>query len=325
MTSQGPRPNRRTALALIGGALAQPRPALAGGVDTVAGRAFGTTWRIAGPAGDGVARLAPQLDTLFAGIDALLSPWRDDSAISRFNAGPAQVAVSDPALIHVAAAALNIARASDGAFDPTVGPLVAQWGFGPITRGGAPDIGALSVAGGRLRKARDDLTLDLCGIAKGWALDQAARLATGAGFDAMLLDLGGEFVALGTHPAGRDWRVAVEAPIPGAAPPAALRLPPGMAVATSGTAAQSYVLGGTRYSHVIDPRRRMPVGGALLSVTVAAADAMTADGWATALLAAGETAGQDLAQAQDIAALFVTATPDGLRTARMRAMAGLLI
>jgi thiamine biosynthesis lipoprotein len=201
---------------------------------------------------------------------------------------------------------LQIAEASAGAFDPTVGPLVARWGFGPITAGGAPDWRALWANRDGLGKARTDLTLDLCGIAKGWALDRAVETARLAGIDALLFDLGGEFAAIGRHPDGRDWRVAVEAPMRGQPAQAVLRLPPGMAVATSGTAAQSYALNGRRYSHIVGPGRDIPATAGHRSVTVVAADAMTADGWATALCAAGPEAGPALAERQGIAALFLT-------------------
>ncbi|WP_342071476.1 FAD:protein FMN transferase [Yoonia algicola] len=308
------RPSRRTALALLGAAFAAPSVSFAGSVETHSGPAFGTYWQIMAPSGSGVARLVPDIQALFAKIDTELSPWRGDSAISRFNHGTA--GTHNPAVLKVTAAALDIARRSEGAFDPTVGPLVAQWGFGPVTQGGTPDWRALSVGPGMLTKARADLTLDLCGIAKGWALDSAAALARDAGFDSLLIDLGGELYALGHHPDGRDWHVAIEAPSPMFASPAALRLPAGAAVATSGTRAQSYELNGRIYSHIMDPATRAPAAGALRSVTVVAADAMTADGWATALCAAGHRAGPDLATSQDIAAVFLIERDGGLRTVR---------
>lgn len=304
MTRRYP-PTRRTALGLIGAGLALPRAALADGVETTSGTAFGTGWRIAARQGVGLAGLAPGIVTLFERIDAAFSPWRADSALSRFNAGPAGVMAVSPDLAWVAAAALGIARKSQGAFDPTVGPLVARWGFGPIVAGGAPDWRGIATEPGGLGKSRDGLTLDLCGIAKGWALDEAARLVRSAGVRDALLELGGELVALGGHPRGRDWRVVVEAPLAGWSPPANLRLPGGAAAATSGLRAQGYIAGGRIYGHIIDAGARAPVTGRLRSVTVVSESAMAADGWATALFAAGDEAGPDLAQTHEIAALFL--------------------
>lgn len=325
MTNPALLTTRRRALGLIAAPFLLPRTSLAGGVETVSGSAFGTGWRIAAPAGSGVNRLAPRIEALFAGIDRLFSPWRPDSAISRFNAGSSGTRLSDPAITRVTAAALDIARRSQGAFDPTVGPLVARWGFGPIAEGSAPDWRALSWDAQGVRKARADLTLDLCGIAKGWALDRAAALARDEGIDDALLDLGGEFLALGRHPDGRDWQIAVEAPMPEQPVPAALRLPAGQAVATSGTRAQSYALGGRLYSHIIDPHTKAPTSGRLRSVTVVAPDAMTADGWATALFAAGDDAGPALARAQDIAALFLIEDGSALRKVRTGAIEDLIL
>lgn len=297
-------PSRRGFLGLLGAALTCPALLRAASPETVSGFAFGTTWRIVGPPGAHLERLRPGLEALFAGIDAELSPWRSDSAASRFNASATGVDASDE-MIHVTRTALRLAADSSGAFDPTVGPLVARWGFGPIEGHEIPDWRGVQVAPGRIIKAGPGLTLDLCGIAKGRALDRAAELARRSGFDNLLLDLGGELGGLGRHPSGRAWQVAVEHPLSGQAPAAVLHMPEGMAVATSGLRDQSYTLGSRIWGHIIDPASRSPASGHLRSVTVLAADAMMADGWATALFAAGDVAGPALARTRDITALFL--------------------
>jgi thiamine biosynthesis lipoprotein len=303
-----PEMTRRGALGLLAGAALFPGATVAAGMANVSGRAFGTSWRLAAPTGHPLERLGQEIERVFGAVDAVFSPWRADSVVSRFNmAGAGSVHHAD--LSRVSAEALDLARKSEGAFDPTVGPLVARWGFGPLTAGGHPDWRGLSAEAGAVAKMRDDLTLDLCGIAKGWALDRAGALAAEFGLRDFLFELGGEFLAQGRHPAGRDWRVGVEGP----APAPALRLPGGAAVATSGVWQQSYNLNGRLYSHIIDPRTDEPMAGALRSVTVVAPDAMTADGWATALCAAGAEAGPDLAATQGVAALFLVETGAGLR------------
>ncbi|SDY58067.1 FAD:protein FMN transferase [Citreimonas salinaria] len=301
--------SRRGFLGLLGATLACPlltRPALAraAALESLTGEAFGTTWRIVGPSGADLRPLRPAIDALFAGIDAEMSPWRTDSTIGRFNAGTL-TELRGAELVHVAQAALALAGDSEGTFDPTVGPLVARWGFGPIERGGAPGWRGLDVFPGRIAKRRQDLTLDLCGIAKGRALDCATELTRGSGLDFLLLDLGGELRALGPHPSGRDWQVAVEHPHAGNHTPAILHLPAGMSVATSGLGAQSFALGPRIWGHIIDPATAGPVEGRLRSVSVLQADAMAADGWATALFAAGDVGGPALARARDIPALFL--------------------
>ncbi len=199
-----------------------------------------------------------------------------------------------------------------------MGPLVARWGFGPIHGAEGADWRALSLDGDAIAKPTDGLTLDLCGIAKGRALDRVAALLADRGEADFVADLGGELSARGRHPSGRSWRVAVEDPRQGPEGVVEIVRLDGEAVATSGTRAQSYTLGARRYSHIVDPRAGAPADSALASVSVIAADAASADGWATALAAAGPVAGPDLARRAGLDALFLTADGSGLA----RAMTG---
>lgn len=308
MTSCRTRPTRRRLLALSGAALltasaarAQSPALLRGAAPThlIQGHAFATGWSVTLPAGPHADRRP--LEELLAGIDRMMSPWRDDSEITGFNRAPDAAEVSGETA-HVARAALRIAADSGGWFDPSVGPLVRRWGFGPI-EGDALGWRGLQAGGDALRKDAPGLTMDLCGIAKGRALDLMAAELAGQGQAAFLLDLGGELLARGHHPSGRPWQVAIEDPRPEAGGIAAVVGLQG-AIATSGTRAQSYDLGGQRHGHVIDPRRARPASGRLASVSVLADEAMTADGWATALAAAG-TDGPALARSRDLAALFL--------------------
>jgi thiamine biosynthesis lipoprotein len=298
------RPGRRGFLLSGAAALALPQAGLAGvaGLERTGGTAFATTWEIAAPEGTGLARLRPRIEALLAGIDRHMSPWRDDSEVSAVNrAGAGAHAVSTETAT-VCAAALAVAAASGGCFDPTVGPLVARWGFGPIGGARTGDWRDLAVAPGRIVKASPGATFDPCGIAKGRALDRMAALLRGAGVEAALVDLGGELIAWGAHPEGRPWRVAVEDA--GAGAILSLR---DRAVATSGLAHQSYRAGGRLYGHIADPRTGAPASGGLRSVTVAASTAMEADAWATALFAAGAEEGPALARNRGMSALFVAA------------------
>ncbi|SFI31383.1 FAD:protein FMN transferase [Jannaschia pohangensis] len=312
--------SRRTAIGAIGAAMLVPRAGRAAGLRTLSGSAFGTTWRLSLPEHVDQTPIEGAIDALFRRVDEVFSPWRTDSVLSHFNTQSAGTACRNVELAAVTRSALDIAGQSDGAFDPTVGPLVARWGFGPIHHGGAPDWRGLSSDTDEVRKSHDDLTLDLCGIAKGWALDRAADLVEAHGIRDFLFELGGEFAARGRHPDARPWRIAVEIPPTIAQSQPVLRLPSGAAVATSGTWTQSYRHADNFYSHIIDPGTRMPISGALRSVTVVSETATLADGWATALCAAGAEAGPDLAQSIGLPALFEIETETGLRgveTARM--------
>jgi FAD:protein FMN transferase len=302
-------PTRRQMIALTGATLLTGPSRAASPTQTLQGRAFASAWRITGPTD--AERHRPAIDALLAQIDRQMSPWRDDSEITRFNAAPHDAPASTQ-LTTVAQAALTLAQSSNGWFDPSVGPLVAQWGFGPIKGASGGGWQGLAATDTALHKTSPTLTMDLCGIAKGYALDRMAAHLQDAGLQSFLIDLGGELAALGQHPSGRDWHVAIEDPRPTQnAPAAALRLPTGLSVATSGLRAQSYGLGGRDYGHIINPHSAQPATGTLASVSVLHTSAMLADGWATALAAAEESAPQ-LATANGITALFLFTTKAGL-------------
>lgn len=294
-------PTRRHMLALAGVALAMPAVLRAApATNSAEGPAFGSRWRVTLPDGSRLDR--GPVEALLAHIDRLLSPWREDSEISAFNRAP-DTAPASPETAHVMQTALALAEESGGWFDPSVGPLVHRWGFGPI-EGEETGWTGLRVEGEALAKTRPGLTFDPCGIAKGRALDLLAAHLADAGHENALIDLGGELAALGRHPSGRAWQVAVEDPRPGREGVAAVLALDGLAVATSGLRAQSYDLNGQRVGHIIDPHSAAPVAGRLASVSVMADSAMLADGWATALAAAGAQ-GPDLARRNEIKALFL--------------------
>lgn len=310
MPIRSPLPTRRHMLAMTGAAILTA-PALHAGapaVATMTGRAFGTDWRVTLPADRDPEGLRTGLEGLLAEIDRMMSPWRADSEICGFNRADVSQPVSAET-VHVAQAALMLAATSDGWFDPSVGPLVHRWGFGPI-EGEAGGWRGLRAEGDLLAKDQPGLTLDLCGIAKGRALDLMADRLAEAGHKHFLIDLGGELAAGGAHPSGRPWQVAVENPsAPGAAAVVALS---DLRVATSGTGVQGYDLRDHHYSHIIDPRRDAPVEGPLASVSVLSHSAMLADGWATALTAAGPE-GPALARRHSLDALFLFRDTTGLR------------
>ena len=313
MTRNASFPLSRRALIAGSGVLLAAPPLLAGAPATrrIEGRAFGTGWSVTLPDAAPVAGLREAIDTLLAGIDRQMSPWRADSDITALNLAPAGPRDVPDETAQVLAAALDVARASGGYFDPTVGPLVARWGFGPIHDGDArPNWRHLKVDGAAVVKTTPGTTADLCGIAKGHALDRIGALLAGRGFGDWLADLGGELAASGRHPSDRVWRVAVESPAgPGAAEVLALR--GGLSVATSGSRVNGYDLGGRRVGHVIDPTSGEPAAGGLAQVSVIAPRARDADAWATAILAAGAAQGAALARDRGLTALMLT--DDGSR------------
>ena len=331
---------RRTALVALLAAL----PVLAGAdpargtgeepVVEISGAAFGTRWHVRLPAGDPApapAELAAEIRALLAALDARLSGWRDDSELSRFNASASTQwwAVSKDTA-SVVATALRVHARSQGAFDPTVAPLVALWGFGAaVPRQRPPTVPEVDAALQRvsaaalsvredppaLRKRRGDLALDLSGVAKGFAVDAVARRLAERGVRRFLVEIGGELRSRGEGPGGGPWRVGVERPAPG--PPRAewvLALDDA-ALATSGDYRRGFEWQGRRYSHVLDPRSGRPIGHGLVAVSVLSREAAWADAWATALLVLGPEEGWSLARREGLAALFVVAR-DGRLEAR---------
>lgn len=286
--------------------LAPALPAWAGGdVITLNGPAFGASWRLAASGIDHPEDLRGAIEAVIADIDRAMSPFRPDSELSRFNAAVTTDWQSlSPAMSAVTAEALRIAGLTQSAFNPTVGPLVARYGFGPIRAGKAGRADELEVGPNGLRKTRPELSLDLCGIAKGHALDRLAETCVAHGLAAFLMELGGEVVARGRHPDGRTWQIGVEAPTGEGSAIRHVAAVEGAALATSGDAVNGYVHRGRRYSHIIEPGGR-PAGSALASVTAASTTAMTADALATALYAMGPKAGPDFANAHSIEALFL--------------------
>jgi thiamine biosynthesis lipoprotein len=311
--------------ATAAGLAATPLVARTPATRTVTRGAFGTTWSATLPDGVDMAVFVEAADAMLADLDAALSPWRPDSAVSVFNRAGRGGHAQGRDLLAVARRSLGIAAASGGHFDPTVGPLVARYGFGPIETGAPrPDWRHLAVEGKALVKTNAGTTFDPCGIAKGHALDRLAALAQDTGAQAGFVEFGGEVVAWGHHPDGRMWQAGVEDPRVGSTGLVGIIALDGAAIATSGNRVNGYDFAGRSYGHIIDPARGAPVRTPLLSVSVVAPTAMEADGWATALMAAGPGDAHALARDNDLNALIVSHEGNGLALTRTGRIAALM-
>jgi FAD:protein FMN transferase len=263
-----------------------------------------------------------------AELEARLSDYREDSEISRLAqgaGGPPLAASRD--LFAVLTAAQDLCHRTDGAFDVTVGPLTRLWRR--ARRQGAlpdpselmaarllvgPDALELRVATRTVRLRQPGMRLDLGGIAKGYAADEALRVIRANGFSRALVELGGEVVA-GSPPPGLDgWVVVLHMAGP-EAPPLVLA---DRAASTSGDAEQWVEVGGVRYSHVLDPRTGLALTGRR-SVTVVARTGFEADPLATAVSVLGPEKGRALIEAHEgAAALIVEEGPGGWKTVETR-------
>ena len=282
---------------------------------------MGTTWsvKLVAPRHCDLHALHAALQSRLDEVVAQMSNWDATSDLSRYNgadAGSWHVLPDD--FFTVLSCALDIAHASGGAFDPTVGPLVDGWGFGPpgpTTDRFSPEAARAQVQWRRVvldRHGRRALQpggtrLDLCAIAKGFGVDAVAAHLRSQDVGAALVEVGGELFGFGRKPDGGPWRVIVEGwqgDEDDAHEPRVLALD-GWAVATSGDRWHRREDRGRSISHTLDPRRGHPVANAPAAVTVAAGDAMRADAWATALTVLGMHEGMDVARANGLAARFV--------------------
>ncbi|KGJ06524.1 thiamine biosynthesis lipoprotein [Paracoccus halophilus] len=293
----------------------------------LAGQTMGTTYSIV--ALDLEAKLDPDrvqaaVEATLERVNAGMSNWDPASEISRFNAQDSTdpVGISGE-LAEVMAAADRVHRLSEGQFDVTLGPLIELWGFGSRTPDTPqPDDRAIAAAmalvgqdrmlvldaGGSpatLAKTQPGVDVYLAAIAKGYGVDAVAVTLRDLGLSDYLVEIGGEVVAAGRNPEGAPWRIGIERPDTAGRSVQQVVGLSDMGMATSGDYRNYFERDGVRYSHIIDARTGRPVSHATASVTVLAESAMMADAWATALLALGRERGMRIAEAQDLAVLFI--------------------
>jgi thiamine biosynthesis lipoprotein len=239
-----------------------------------------------------------------AALDATLSDYRTDSELSVLarHAGGGPVVVSED-LFAVLAASQRLAIETDGAFDVTCGALTHLWrGARRLDELPSPErVEAARAAGGyrsmvldasarTVRLTRPGTKLDVGGIAKGYAVDQALAVLRARGVTRALAALGGDVAVGDSPPDGQGWSVAIERlPVEGAPELGPLSLTHA-AVSTAGDAEQWMTVDGVRYSHILDPRTGRPMTGRS-STTVVARSGLEADGLDTALAIVGPQKG----------------------------------
>jgi thiamine biosynthesis lipoprotein len=258
-----------------------------------------------------------------AELDRKLSDYDPESELMRLcdRAGDQPVPVSDD-LFRVLARAQEISRRTNGAFDVTVNPVVRLWRRARRERR-LPDPEALEKAralvGYRnvllddrnrtVQLAKPGMKLDLGGIAKGFASDEAIQLLKGQGIDRALVGADGDIVVSGPPPGTRGWTIAIAALDPKEAETRFLRLHD-CAVSTAGDAERYVEIGGVRYSHIVNPKTGLGMIERA-SVTVVAADGATADSLDTATYVLGPEEGLPIIDATAGAAGLFLRLRDG--------------
>ena len=298
---------------------------------SLSGETMGTRWsaKIVGGGPD----LAGEIQGMLDRIVAEMSHWEAGSHISRFNrSAPGRWQPLPRDFETVLKAALDVAGASGGAFDPAMGVLADLWGFGPSGARPFPDDAAVADAlansgarhieqDGRRARRLAPAQLDFSGIAKGYGVDAVAGRLLGLGHRDFLIEVGGELRGEGIKPDGQPWWVDLEA-VPGATL-ASIRIAlHGLSVATSGDYRRAFIHNGKSYAHTLDPRTGRPLENRVASVTLLHPCCMLADAWATALTVLGPE-GMALAEREGLAAHMVVRTGGGFEeflSPKLRAM-----
>jgi len=286
---------------------------------------MGVPWRIVLYARDtnSAARAARAAFSRVAALNQVLSDYETDSELNRlcYQSGSGRpVRVGDD-LWQVLSRAHLLARQTGGAFDPTVGPVAALWRKARresslpnaalleelLLRVGYENM-VLFPETQSVELLVKDMRLDLGGIAKGYALDEALKTIQRNGITRALISAGGDMVAGEAPPDRKGWRIEV-APLDVAqAPPTRFVWLRHMALATSGDLFQHLEIGGIRYSHIVDPRTGVGLTDRSL-VTVIARTGMTADSLATAVSVMGPREGLELVEETPYACAYIVRAP----------------
>lgn len=249
-----------------------------------------------------------------------VSPFDPSSRISAVNAN--RTDTLDAYLLRLYRLSQQVYRLSNGAFDPTVAPLVNAWGFGyrHMTFPDSADIDSLlrfvgldrtRLEGNRIIKSDPRTEFNFSATAKGMGCDEVAAMLRRNGARNLMVEIGGEIVTRGSAANGRKWRIAVDSPLSGHGAALCIEVNDA-AIATSGNYRNFRTDSmGHRYAHTISPHTGYPVQTDVLSATVVADDCMTADAWATAFMALGAEQSQQIAtEAPELAVLLILSDPD---------------
>lgn len=289
---------------------------------------MGTTYSVKVADDVDAGALSAAIEAELVAVNAAMSTYIPDSEISRFNRAPVGTWFEvSPPMLEMLALSRSIHDASAGRFDPTIGPLVNLWGFGPEPaddQQAPPEAKiqeAMSRVGLDLVSSRDDalrrdadVYLDLSAIAKGYGVDRMAEIVEAAGATNYLVEIGGELRARGQNERGTRWTIAIERPDIGARVPYTTVALDDEAIATSGDYRNYFEVDGARYSHLIDPTTGRPITHNLASVTVLAPTTAAADGYATAIYIMGAEAGLALAEEKELPVFAIIKSDGGFET-----------
>lgn len=298
------------------------------------GKTMGTSWRVSvmdmdkNRENELRGKIQSQLDA----DDQLLSTYKNDSALMRFNlSNSTSLWPVSEAMAAIVTESLHVGYKTNGAMDITVGPLVNLWGFGPTkqpetvpsqaqiddarARTGLQHLSVLNQYGQQyLQKDIPDLFVDLSTVGEGYATDHLAALMTQEGISRYLVSVGGALVSRGLNASDKPWRVAIQKPTDQQNAVQAIVDINGHGISTSGSYRNYYELNGKRLSHVIDPKTGNPITHNLVSVTVIASTALEADAWDTGLMVLGPEKAKEVVRQQGLAVYMITKEGENFKT-----------
>ncbi|OFY34332.1 MAG: hypothetical protein A2275_11880 [Bacteroidetes bacterium RIFOXYA12_FULL_35_11] len=266
----------------------------------IEGRTQGTTFHITYASYDST-HYGKEIDSILNRIDNSLSVYNPSSVVSSLNKNLYDT-VSDLYFLETFRNALDVSEATFGAFDVTVAPLVNAWGFGfknKIRLDSLKVDSLLSLVGFKKIEFKDNkiikkdprVQMDFNAIAQGYTVDVIVRFFESKKVSDYLVEIGGEVRGKGVNKKGLSWRIGIDKPLDASTEETrelqAIVSLNNKAIATSGSYRKFYEENGIRYSHTIDPSTGYPVRHNLLSVSVLADDASTADAYATAFMVMG--------------------------------------
>ncbi len=278
-----------------------------------------------------VEKIKSEVEARLQEVNRQMSHYQPDSELSRFNRAPARTPFKvSPEFARVVRFSLEIYRCSQGAFDPTLAPVINLWGFGEKTdqRAVPPEAelkAALKKTGcqhltvtaqDELIKDIPELTINLSAVAKGFGVDEMVRVLRAHGLTNLYASIAGEVRVLGHNPRGTNWHVGISAPVAHwneNDPMEAVAVLSNQALSTSGDYQKFFTdAQGRRLSHIIDPQTGWPVQNQVGGVSVVAADSMTADALGTTLFVLGPEAGLKFIETwTNAAALFILREAEG--------------
>ena len=287
---------------------------------SITGVAQGTTYSIIYYAEDSIVSKT-MIDQQLMSLDSSLSLYKSYSLINQFNNSTSGITV-DKHLMQVVKESIVTYKQTNGLFDITVQPLVQAWGFGVTKTKDIPDSNTiknilpcvntklLRLKENKLSKAKPCVKIDLNGIAQGYSVDVLTALLEKHGIKNYIVELGGEIRVKGRkQPSGEKMKIGIESPNEDAFENHPLQkiisLDKG-AITTSGSYRKYYESKGEKITHLIHPKTGYPHKNELISVTVYAKDAITADAYDNALMLMGlKRALAFVEKRKDISAYFI--------------------